>query len=85
MLFHFIHAIHAFLVHSLFGRIKKVLSGLFLLGVTTIISCAPEDVVLQKELNIQQIFHLLNKKIQKISRDFSLNQTNNFEKLYLKK
>ena len=72
-------------MHSLFGRIKKVLSGLFLLGVATIISCAPEVVVLQKELNIQQIFHLLNKKIQKISRDFSLNQTNNFEKLYLKK
>ena len=32
--------------------------------VSTIISCAPEHVVLQKGLNIYQIFNLLNKNIQ---------------------
>ena len=33
----------------------------------------------QKELNIHQIFHLLNK------RDFSFKRMSNFKKLYLKK
>ena len=32
--------------------------------VSTIISCAPEHVVLQKQLNIHLIFNLLNKNIQ---------------------
>ena len=66
MLFHYIHAINAFLVQSFFGRTKKVLSGLFLLeSLQLIISCAPQHAVPQKELNIHQIIHLLNKKIQK--------------------
>ena len=35
-------------------------------GVTTIISCAPRHIVFQKEQVFHQVFHLLNKKIQKI-------------------
>ena len=40
--------------------------------VTTILSCAPRHVVLQKELSIHQIFHLLNKKIQNKFQDIFL-------------
>ena len=85
--FRFIAAIHAFLMHTFFGRIKKVLFGFW---VTAVVSPAPRHFVLQKEINIHQIFHLLNKKIlkkqkQKISRDLSLSRINNFEKPYLKK
>ena len=47
----------AFQVHSFFGRMKKVLPGLFLLPIAAIISCAPRHVVLEEELSIHQIFH----------------------------
>ena len=33
--------------------------------VITVISCVPRHVVLQKELNILQVFHLQNEKVQK--------------------
>ena len=36
----------AFLVHSFFGKMKKVLSGLFLLRIAAIVSCASRHIVL---------------------------------------
>ena len=46
------------------------------------VHCAPRYVVLQKEFNIYQIFHFLNKKIQQKFLSFSdlcFNRMNNFE------
>ena len=59
--FWFTAAIHA---HN-FWKNKKGFAWVIFARVSTIISCAPRPVDLQKELSIHQIFHLLNKKIQK--------------------
>ena len=47
MLFHFIYAIHAFLVHSFFGRIKDVLSRLIVLKLLQL-SAAHHDMLFFK-------------------------------------
>ena len=49
----------------IFRKNKKGFDWVIFTWVTKIISCAPRDVFLQKELHINQIFHLLNKKVQK--------------------
>ena len=65
----------------IFRKNKKCFVWVVFTRITTIISCAPRHFVLQKELKIHQIFHLLSKKIKKnIKRCFF--QPNNFEKLY---
>ena len=64
--FWFIAAIHAFLVHSLFGRIKQVLSGLILLESLLQLQVAHQDMLFfNKVLTIHQIFHILNKMMKK--------------------
>ena len=73
-------AIHVFLVNSIFGRLAKVLYGLFS-TVTEVIRCALKHVVLQKEEVRNRVFHLLNK----FKEIFFFNRMNNFEKLNLKK
>ena len=68
----------------IFWKNKKGFVWVIFTEVTTIISCMSQHVAFQKELNIHQIFHLLNKKIKKNSRDLSFNRMNYFEKLYPK-
>ena len=57
----------------IFRKNKDGIAWVIFTRVTTITSWALQHVGLQKELNIHEIFHLLNKKIQKKnSRDLSL-------------
>ena len=61
--FRFKAAIHAFLVHSCFGKVNRILSGLFLLEFLQLKDAhLAGHVVLQKEHSIHRIFHFLDKR-----------------------